>query len=112
MRRKDQGKERMDLNTTRQRQRKPRTLCSSEAPGQLEDHAWPERLGQCDMVTPLLDVIFQPIKHSNHSADCPSNVLLFTRHLRARHAQGCPASTLPQTASGGSALALGRDHSH
>lgn len=68
MRRKAQGKERMALNTTRQRQRKPRTLCSSEAPVQLEDHVWPECLGQCDVVIPLPDVIFQSIKHSNHSA--------------------------------------------
>lgn len=67
MRRKAQGKERMGLNTTRQRQRKPRTLCSSEAPGQLEDHAWPECLGQCDMVIPLLDVIFQSVKQQSFS---------------------------------------------
>lgn len=112
MRRKAQGKERMDLNTTRQRQRKPRTLCSSEVPVQLEDHVRPDCLGQCDVVIPLLDVLFQSIRHSDHSEDHPSNLLLFTQHLRARHAQGCPESILPQAARGGSILALGKDRSH
>ena len=53
-----QRKGRTDVNTTRQRQRKSRTLCNSEAPVQQEDRAWPECLGQRDVVTPLLDVIF------------------------------------------------------